>query len=225
MADILLAEDETLVRQGLRVMIESDPGLRVTGEAADGLEAVRLCERRAFDLAILDIRMPGMDGIEAARRILARWPAQKVLFLTTFNDEAYALEALKMGVSGYLLKNADAEQLIRSIHACLAGGLEIEGQVAAKVLPKLLRRGGRAATLGAPTAQGEPTVTDEAADLTGREVSVLRLVGAGRNNREIAHELGLSQGTVKNVVSQVLEKLNLRDRTQLAIYAIQHDLT
>src|SRR5690606_31051850 len=122
-ATILLAEDETLVRQGVKLMIETAPDLRVTGEAANGREAVDLLAKRAFDLVILDIRMPEMDGVTAAQRILTRDPEQKVLFLTTFDDDDYALKALRLGVRGYLLKNADADRLIASIRSVLAGGL------------------------------------------------------------------------------------------------------
>lgn len=236
-ATILLAEDETLVRQGLRLMIESAPDLRVAGEAGDGAAALALWERRAFDLIILDIHMPGVDGIQAARRMLARDPGQKILFLTTFNDEEYAMEALRIGASGYLLKTADTQQLIGAIRACLAGGLTLESQVAAKVMPRLLGRGGARGPASHGDRQGataagdgseragtaeDPPVPFE--NLTERELSVVRLVGAGRNNREIAEELGLTQGTVKNVVSTVLDKLGLRDRTQLAIHAIHNDL-
>lgn len=209
MVDILLAEDEQLVRQGLRLMIETAQDLRVT-EAADGLEAVALLERRAFDLVILDIRMPGLDGIQAARRIRARLPEQKILFLTTFNDDDYALQALRLGASGYLLKNADAGQLINAIRSCLKGGMPLGDQVAARVLPRLLQQAG---------PEPEPAVS-----LTPREASIVRLVGQGHSNAEIAGTLGLSTGTVRNVVSAVLDKLELRDRTQLAIYAIRHDL-
>jgi DNA-binding NarL/FixJ family response regulator len=209
MVDILLAEDEQLVRQGLRLMIETAQDLRVT-EAADGLEAVELLERRAFDLVILDIRMPGLDGIQAARRIRTRLPEQKILFLTTFNDDDYALQALRLGASGYLLKNADAGQLTSAIRSCLAGGMPLGDQVAARLLPRLLER-----------TEPEP---QPAVPLTPREASVVRLVGQGHSNAEIAGTLGLSAGTVRNVVSAVLDKLELRDRTQLAIYAIRHDL-
>src|SRR5690606_594832 len=124
-ATILLAEDETLVRQGVKLMIEAAADLRVTAEAGNGREAVELCAKRAFDLVILDIRMPEMDGVLAAQRILARQPDQKILLLTTFNDDEYALKALRLGVRGYLLKNADADNLIWSIHSVLSGGLSL----------------------------------------------------------------------------------------------------
>lgn len=236
-ATILLAEDETLVRQGVKLMIETATDLRVTAEAGNGREAVELCAKRAFDLVILDIRMPEMDGVLAAQRILARQPDQKILLLTTFNDDEYALKALRLGVRGYLLKNADADKLIGSIHSVLAGGLSLEDQVAAKVVPRLLRgsaaevdraaggppTGATRATAGTwPTDDNDTVAADEA--LTGRELSVARLVGTGLSNAEIALELGISSGTVKNVVSAVLDKLQLRDRTQLAIYAVKSDL-
>ena len=213
-ASILLAEDETLVRQGVKLMIETVPDLEVTAEAEDGQQAVAWCARRTFDLVILDIRMPVLDGVTAAQRILARQPDQKILFLTTFNDEEYALKALRLGVRGYLLKNADARRLIASIRSVLAGGLPLEDQVAAKVVPRLLDR-----QEPAPDVAAHP-----ATKLTGRELSVARLVGQGMSNEEIAGELGLSTGTVKNVVSAALDKLELRDRTQLAIYAIRSGL-
>ncbi|MBW7461435.1 response regulator transcription factor, partial [Paenibacillus sepulcri] len=118
MIRILLAEDQAMVRQGLKMMIETDSEMRVTGEAGSGKDAVKLCESHAFDIIVLDIRMPEMNGLEAARIIRTRWPQCKVLMLTTFNDEQYALEALKLGANGYMLKDAEPEALIRSIRSC-----------------------------------------------------------------------------------------------------------
>src|SRR5690606_5760892 len=150
------------------------------------------------DLVILDIRMPEMDGVAAAQRILARQPHQKILFLTTFNDDDYALKALRLGVRGYLLKNADAQDLIDSIRSVLAGGLSLEDQVAAKVMPRLLQ--GQGAAGGAVGAEGGNELSGVAAAsglapaslLTEREVSVARLVGQGLSNHEIAAALGIS---------------------------------
>lgn len=209
MVSILLAEDQALVRQGLKMMIETDPKLKVKGEAANGKEAIELCEKEYFDIAILDIRMPEMTGLEAMRIIKKRWPDMKILILTTFNDEDYAFEALKNGANGYMLKDADAEELIRSILSCLKGGLTIEDQVAAKVLPSLMH---------------QEQVDDIDSSLTKREVDIIIGVGQGLSNKEIAEELFLSVGTVKNNISVILDKLDLRDRTQLAIYAIRHNI-
>lgn len=209
MVSILLAEDQSLVRQGLKMMIETDPKLKVKGEAANGKEAIELCEKECFDIAILDIRMPEMTGLEAMRIIKKRWPDMKILILTTFNDEDYALEALKNGANGYMLKDADAEELIRSILSCLKGGLTIEDQVAAKVLPSLMH---------------QEQLDDIDSSLTKREVDIIIGVGQGLSNKEIAEELFLSVGTVKNNISVILDKLDLRDRTQLAIYAIRHNI-
>lgn len=209
MIRILLAEDQGMVRQGLKMMIETDSELHVKGEASNGEEAVALCESSYFDIVILDIRMPVMDGLQAARIINARWPNRKVLMLTTFNDEAYALEALRSGARGYMLKDAEPEALIRAIRSCLSGGLSLQDDVAAKVMPRLLKQ-----------EKEEPVDSS----ITPRELDIIIRVGEGRSNREISVELGLSVGTVKNNISLILDKLELRDRTQLAIYAIRHKL-
>lgn len=208
MKKVLLAEDQALVAQGLKLMIETDPELKVTGEARNGVEALKLCEKQWFDIAVLDIRMPEKDGLETAREIRKRWPEMKILMLTTFNDDEYALEALRLGANGYMLKDADAETLIHSIKSCLSGGLQIQGEVAAKVVPRLIHKDEK---------------PKNNFDLTPREIDILKLVGEGKNNKEISEELALSVGTVKNHISQLLDKLNLRDRTQLAIFAIRNN--
>lgn len=209
MIKVLLAEDQVMVRQGLKAMIETDHAIRVTGVASNGKEAIDLCEKQSFDVAILDIRMPQMDGIEAAKVLRTRFPHLKILMLTTFDDQQYVIDALKLGVSGYMLKRGDTESLIRSIKSVFQGGLSLEDQVAAKVVPTLLQN--------QEDVSVDPT-------LTPRERMILRCIGEGLNNKEVAERLGLSIGTVKNQTSRILEKLELRDRTQLAIYAIRHRL-
>ncbi|WP_416150797.1 response regulator [Salipaludibacillus sp. HK11] len=212
MIQILLAEDQGIVRQGLKMMIETDAEMKVTGEAGNGKEAITLCESgRMFEMVILDIRMPVMDGLEAARKIHERWPKMKILMLTTFNDDQYAIEALKSGARGYMLKDAEPHELIRAIRTCLDGGLLLEGQVAAKVVPSLMER-------------QEVKAIDIDPSLTNRETELIRCIGEGLNNKEISETLHLSVGTVKNHISTILDKLNLRDRTQIAIYAIRHHL-
>lgn len=209
MIRILLAEDQVMVRQGLKMMIETDDDIKVTGEASNGKEAIDLCEKQAFDIIILDIRMPIMDGIEAAKIIRSRWKDSKILILTTFDDNQYVMDALKIGVSGYLLKNGDTESLVRSIRSALSGGLTVEDQVAAKVMPLLLQK--------QEEKHADPS-------LSPRDRAILTCIGEGLSNNEIAERIGLSVGTVKNNTSQLLTKLELRDRTQLAIYAIRHNL-
>jgi len=210
MINILLVEDQALVRQGLKLMIETDENLKVTGEAENGKEALALCEKKTFDLAILDIRMPVMSGLEAVRQIKDRWPNMVVLMLTTFDDEEYVIEALTYEANGYLLKNGEAEELIRSIYSTLDGGLVIEDHVAAKVMPILMKK------------QGQKFDKDDS--LTERELDVIACIGEGMNNQEIADTLYLSVGTIKNHISTILDKLELRDRTQIAIYAVRREI-
>lgn len=211
MYKIILADDQSLVRRGLKMMIETDPELTVVSEAETGREAIQACESVEADLVILDIRMPEMTGLEASRIIRERWPEQKILILTTFNDEDYAMEALKNNVNGYLLKDGEVEELNRSIKHCIQGGLMIEGQVAAKVMPQLLYH--------SETKEAAPNI-----DLTEREKDIVVRISQGKNNQEIAEELFLSKGTVKNHISVILDKLALRDRTQIAIFALNHEI-
>jgi DNA-binding NarL/FixJ family response regulator len=207
--NILLAEDQALVRQGIKMMIEQHPSFRVVAEVSNGKEAVEAYEKHLVDLVLMDVRMPVMTGIEATKIIRQRDPKAKVLILTTFADDEYAMEALKLGALGYLLKDADAASLLSSIESCLNGGISIDASVAGKVVPRLINRTPESSCV-------------EMVELTSRERSILQLVGDGKNNQEIAETLHLSIGTVKNHVTVILQKLALRDRTQLAIFAIRN---
>jgi DNA-binding NarL/FixJ family response regulator len=207
---ILLAEDQQIVRQGLKMMIEHRQRYQVI-EAENGQEAVDLAGRHVIDLVLMDVRMPVMTGIEATKRMIERDPNVKIVMLTTFIDERYAIEALKAGAKGYILKDADMESLFATIEKALLGELVLDGQVAAKVMPKLLQH-------------SAPQEKEQIPPLAEREREIIRLVGQGRNNAEIAAELYLSVGTVKNYISQLFIKLGVRDRTQLAIFAVKHHI-
>src|SRR5690606_20620163 len=201
MWNVLIVEDQSIVRQGLKLMLQQDSQIRVVAEAENGVEAIKMMEAHVIDVVLMDIRMPIMNGIEATRNIKERWPNVKILILTTFNDDEYAIQALKYGANAFLLKTSDQQALIQAVHSCFHGGLPIHEEVAAKVMPRLLHRVEKKIDI----------------PLSSRELEITRLVGEGKTNKEIAEELFLSIGTVKNHITQVLHKLELRDRTQLAI--------
>jgi len=206
---IMIVEDQVIVRKGLRMIVEQDEQFSVVAEAGNGIEAIGMMEMHNIDLILLDIRMPEMNGIQATKIIKQRWPEVKILVLTTFNDDEAAMETLKDGVNGFMLKTSEPDKLIHSVHSCLQGGLVLHEEVAAKMVPRLLKKIGK-----------EPVHVP----LTVREFEILRLVGEGKTNKEIAGQLYLSIGTVKNHLTQILQQLELRDRTQLAIYAVRNDL-
>lgn len=205
---VLLAEDQSIVRQGLRVILEQDDNITVVQEAANGEEAIEILETHLIDFIMMDVRMPVMDGIEATRKIKQKWPDIKILILTTFNDDEYVVEALKEGANGFLLKISESDKLIEAVYSCMSGGLALHEEVAAKVMPRLLQR----------SKSGQ----ELAVSLSERELAITKLIGEGWANKEIAEELYLSIGTVKNYLTQILQKTGLRDRTQLAIYAVKH---
>jgi DNA-binding NarL/FixJ family response regulator len=208
--NVLLVEDQVIVRSGLKMMIEQDNSFSVVAEADNGLEALEQIEKHIIDIVIMDIRMPIMNGIEATRKIKERWKDVHILILTTFNDDEYAVQALREGADGFLLKTADPKTLIDAIHSSLKGGMKIDDEVAAKLMPKLLKKS-PAKPANFPLSQ--------------REYAITSLVGQGKTNKEIAEKLHLSVGTVKNHITQILNKLDLRDRTQLAIFAVKHDIS
>ncbi len=204
---LLLVDDQRLMRDGLRLLLELEPDMTVAAEAGDGQEALDAYQRVQPDVTLMDIRMPGMDGVEATRRILARWPEARIIILTTFDDDAYVFEGLRAGARGYLLKAVSGEELARAIRTVAAGGALIDPSVTHKVLEAFSRLPRQAA----PAPLPEP--------LTERELEVLKLMAEGLSNREIARRLFLAEGTVKNYVSNILGKLEARDRTQAALRA------
>lgn len=216
---LLLVDDERLIRQGMALLLGSDPRLTIAGEAADGEEAVKLARELDPDVILMDIRMPVMDGREATRLICEQNPSARILVLTTFSDIEYIREAMKYGASGYLLKDSSPDLIIESIIAVAHGSIVVHPDVASS----LLKEEGSAASKPDPAEQARAKA--EELGLSPSESEIVRLVASGHSNREIAETLFLSEGTVKNKLSAVLQKLDLRDRTQLAIFAWKNGLT
>jgi DNA-binding NarL/FixJ family response regulator len=208
---VLIADDQRLVRTGFRVILASEPGIDVVGEAANGVEAVDLARSRQPDVVLMDIRMPLLDGFEATRKVLAV-SRSRVLILTTFDSDEYVYEALRAGASGFLLKDAPADQLITAVRCVAAGDALIDPSVTRRLIARFARSIQPAAT---PAA---------VASLTAREVDVLRLIARGRSNTEIAAELVIEESTVKTHVGRVLMKLSLRDRVQAVVFAYETGL-
>jgi DNA-binding NarL/FixJ family response regulator len=205
---VVLADDQGMVRAGLRSLLEADPDIDVVGEAADGLHAIDEVRRREPDVVLMDIRMPELDGLSATRTLIAERPDLRVLALTTFDLDEYVFEALRAGASGFLLKDAPAEELTNAIHVLARGD--------ALLAPAVTRR-----IVEAFVAMPEPAQTTDLEELSPREIEVLRLLAAGRSNAQIAEELIVSEATVKTHVSNVLAKLRLRDRIHAVIYAYE----
>jgi DNA-binding NarL/FixJ family response regulator len=208
---ILLVDDQRLMREGLRTLLELEADMLVAGEAADGQEALALFASLHPDVVLMDIRMPIMDGVEATRRLRQEYPQARVIILTTFDDDAYVFDGLHAGALGYLLKDVSGEQLAEAIRQVASGGALIEPSVARKVLAEFARLPQRLE----PAGQAEPHALSE------RELEVLKLLAMGASNRQIASQLYLAEGTVKNYVSSILDKLGVEDRTQAALRALE----
>jgi DNA-binding NarL/FixJ family response regulator len=209
---VLIADDQALVRAGFRSILESQAGIRVVGEAADGPDAVDLARRRTPDVVLMDIQMPDFDGLEATRRIVAEHDSIAVLMLTTFDLNEYVYDALRAGASGFLLKDVMPEDLIAAVRVVAAG----DGLIAPTITKRLIAQFARMAPRSTP-----PRGLDE---LTPRELEVLTLVARGLSNREIAGELVLSEATVKTHVKRILSKLGVRDRVQAVVLAYEAGL-
>jgi DNA-binding NarL/FixJ family response regulator len=206
---VLLADDHVLVRQGIRQFLEEENDILVVAEAGDGAEALRLIEDQLPDVAILDIRMPQVTGVEATRRIKQQFPLVRVLILTAYDDDPYVFALLQAGADGYVLKTADADELVRAVRAVDAGQSALSPEITAKVIHQMT--GGRPA--GA-TAQVEA--------LTERELDVLRLAARGRTNRAIGAELGISHRTVQGHLASIYGKLGANSRTEAVTEALKH---
>lgn len=207
MVRVLLADDQALFREGLRTLLSVEPSVLVVGEARDGQEVLRLVEQVHPAVVLMDLRMPGLDGVAATRRLRARFPRTQVLVLTTFDDDASIFEAVRAGAVGYLLKDASAETLVAAIHAAARGDSVLQPSVARRLMEEF----SRLSTLAPTPAQRF--------DLSEREQEVLQLLARGASNKEIASALQLVEGTVKNHVTRILEKLEVADRTQAALKA------
>ncbi len=213
MIKVLIVDDQELIRESLKVVLNVSADIEVAGAVPSVAEALKSAARHRPDVVLMDIRMPGMDGVEGTKLFKDRWPQTKVIILTTFDDDEYVFGALKNGASGYLLKGSSVSELSEAIRVAHSGGAMINPNIASKVISQFSNMAKGPARLQ----------VDEqlAADISKSEWQIIRTVGSGMSNKEIAQELCLSEGTVRNSISNILFKLNLRDRTQLAIWAVQ----
>ena len=213
MIRVLIVDDQALVREGFRMILEAQSDIEVVGEAANGHEALRLARELDPDVVLMDVRMPELDGIEATRRLVRSSDRLRVLVLTTFDLDEYVYGALKAGANGFLLKDAPRTQLIHAVRTVAAGDQMLDAAITRKLVDEFTRR--------PPPGDGVPL---ELAELTEREVEVLRLVARGLSNAEIAQALYLTEATVKTHVAHVLRKLQLRGRVQAVVFAYESGL-
>lgn len=215
MIKILLADDQDILTEGLKLILGAEEDIEITGTANNGRKAYDLCRLRKPDVVLMDIQMPEVNGVEATAMIKKDFPQIKIIVLTTFNDDKYIYDALKNGASGYLLKDTSPTEILRAVRTVYNGGALIQSEVAVKVIDQFSQ-------LAKETV--DKHIDPKAELLTDREIEICRLIAEGKNNQEIAEELFLSPGTVKNHISRVLIKLDLRDRTQLAVFTIRNEL-
>lgn len=211
MITVVICDDQAIVRDGLEMLLNLEVDIQVVGVAQDGSEAVELARSKAPDLVLMDLKMPGMTGVEATRRIRAAAPEIKVLVLTTYEDDEWVFDAIRAGASGYLLKDTPRQEVLLAIRGTVEGKSFVDPVIAGKLLNQVASSAARPASL----------IADK---LSERERDVLRLLARGLTNSEIARQLHLSEGTVRNHISAIFLKLGVSDRTQAAIIAIQHGL-
>ena len=213
MIKILIADDQELLRQSLEIVLGSKENMALTGSVENGMEVLDSAQQEMPDVILMDIRMPKMDGVQCTKVIKERYPQIKIIILTTFDDDEYVFNALKNGASGYLLKGVSVDELVSAVETVYGGQAMINPDIAATVLRLFSRM-----------AQSDYSIQiqrNQVEELTRSEWKIVEQVGNGLSNKEIAQKLNLSENTVKNYLSNILSKLNLRDRTQLAIWAVQ----
>ena len=208
---VLVVDDHPLVRLGLTTLIDDHPNMRVVGEAGTAVDALNAVKTLRPDVVLMDIRMPGETGIDATRQITARFPETRVVILTSFVDDELVMRAIQAGAAGYVLKQADNNELLRAIEAAANGEALLDPSITARMLTQMRKL-------------GQQVEGNAFRDLSGREISVLRELAHGKTNAEIGQELSLSEKTVRNHVSALLEKLHLSNRVELATYAVEHHI-
>jgi DNA-binding NarL/FixJ family response regulator len=217
MIRVLLVDDQALFREGLRTLLSIRPDLEVVGEAENGREAVEMAAELRPDVILMDLRMPVLNGVAATRQLQAERPECKVIVLTTFDDDEYVFDGLRAGAVGYLLKDVSSDRLVEAIRAAARGETFLEPSIAAKVVAEFTRLSGERRSGGTrPSATEERPLVEP---LSERELEILGVLAAGASNREIAQQLYITEGTVKNHVTNILGKLGVRDRTQAALKA------
>lgn len=217
MIKILLVDDQQLIRQGIQYLLETENDLRVIGHASNGKEAIRIAEELKPDVILMDIRMPEMDGVQATAEILKKNSGIGIIILTTFDDDEYIFEGLKAGARGYFLKDISSEEMAEAVRTVAAGGALIQPSITRKVLSEFSR-------LAANPVSGKSSQHKLEEPLTDREMDVLLVLAEGLSNKEISERLFITEGTVKNHVSNLIAKLNVRDRTQAIIKAQEFGL-
>ncbi|MGG0444013.1 response regulator transcription factor [Bacillus mycoides] len=215
MIRIMIVDDQSLIRDGLAMILNLRPELEVVGTASDGDEVVQKVKQLQPEIILMDIRMPRMNGVEGTRLVREKFPYIKVLMLTTFSDSELIFEALEQGASGYLLKDMETDAIAQAILTVHSGGVVLPQDITAQIIEELKKT----------KVAVECNPPEQLKQLTEREVDVLRAIGLGLNNKEIAEKLFITEGTVKNHVFNLISKLELRDRTQAAIYAVRYGVT